>query len=424
MHPTPPPAHAFAPLPPAPSVSPRSVWVMLFALTTAFALSQAFRTVATLMAAPLQADFHLSPQALGLFAGAFHFAFGAMQLFMGIGIDLHGVRRTVLAAFPIAIAGSALSALAQSYGVLVLGQVLIGIGCAPAFLVCTVFIARHMPPQRFAAISGLTLGLGGIGMLLTGTPLAWLIEATSWRMGYWVLGGVAALAWLLIWRLVHEPAPPAEAAAPPRESVGEAIGRFGTLLALPHTLGIVLLGCVGYASFISLRGLWLGPMLMQRHGFSLVQSGNVALVMSLASLFGPPLFGRFDPGPPHRRRWIVGFTLLLAGLFAGFAFAHSVLVDVAGPIVIGLLSGYLVLQYADVRAAYPAALTGRAMAVFTMAMFLGVAVMQWFTGLVASVAARQGYEPFTAVLASIALLLAAGALAFTLLPKPPHPASI
>jgi predicted MFS family arabinose efflux permease len=412
-----------------PSSSPtpatdHSVWVTLFALTTAFALSQAYRTVAAIMAAPLQADFHLNAQALGLFAGAFHFAFGAMQLFMGIGIDLHGVRRTVLTAFPIAIAGSALSALAGSYGVLVAGQVLIGIGCAPAFLVCTVFIARHLPSDRFAAISGLTLGLGGIGMLLTGTPLAWLIQATSWRMGFWVLGGVATLAWLLIYVVVHEPAPPLAVsqarAARPRESLWQATAKFGTLFMLPHTLGIVLLAAVGYASFISLRGLWLGPMLMQRHGFSLVQSGNVALVMSLASLFGPPLFGRFDPGPLHRRRWIVGFTLLLAALFAAFALTHSTPIDVIGPIAIGVLSGYMVLQYADVRAAYPAAITGRAMAVFTMAMFLGVAAMQWLTGVVAFAASAHGFEPFTAVLATIAALLAAGALAFTVLPGPPR----
>ena len=399
---------------------------MLLGLTTAFALSQSFRTIAAMMAAPLQVEFGLSAKALGLFAGAYHFAFGGMQLFMGIGIDLHGVRRTVLTAFPIAIAGSALSALAPSYAVLVAGQVLIGIGCAPAFLVCTVFIARHLPADRFAAISGLTLGLGGIGMLLTGTPLAWLIQATSWRMGFWVLGGLAALAWLLIWALVYEPPPPSPpglgGATHPKESLGQAIGKFGAIFMLPHTLGIVLLAGVGYASFIALRGLWLGSMLMQRHGFSLVQSGNVALVMSLASLFGPPLFGRFDPGPAQRRRWIVGFTLLLSALFAAFAFTHNSVIDVLGPIVIGALSGYLVLQYADVRAAYPPAITGRAMAVFTMAMFLGVAAMQWFTGLVASLAAAQGVEPFTAVLASIAALLAAGALAFTLLPGPPHPA--
>ena len=393
---------------------------MLFALITAFALSQAFRTVAAIMATPLQADFGLDAKALGLFAGAFHFAFGAMQLFMGIGIDLHGVRRTVLLAFPVAVAGAALSAASTSFGMLLAGQVLIGIGCAPAFLVCTVFIARHMPPRRFAAISGLAMSVGGIGMLLTGTPLAWLIEVSSWRMGFWVLAGWGVLAWGLIWALVHEPAHPADVGRK-KESVRQALAGFGTLFTLPHTWGIVLLACVGYASFISLRGLWLGPLLIERHGFSLVQSGNVALVMSLVSLAGPPLFGRFDPGPATRRRWIVGFTLLVAGLFAAFAFTHSAVIDVAAPIVIGLLSGFMILQYADVRAAYPAAMTGRALSVFTMAMFLGVATMQWFTGIVASAAQARGIEPFTAVLASIAALLALGALAFVSLPGPPAP---
>ena len=391
---------------------------MLFALVTAFALSQACRTVAAIMATPLQADFGLNAQALGLFAGAFHFAFGVMQLFMGIGIDLHGVRRTVLTAFPVAIAGAAVSALSSSFGMLVAGQVLIGIGCAPAFLVCTVFIARHMPAHRFAAISGLAMSVGSIGLLLTGTPLAWLIEASSWRMGFWVLGGWGVLAWGLIWALVHEPPHPMDALKK-KESVGQALAGFGALFTLPHTWGILLLASVGYASFVSLRGLWLGPMLIERHGFSLVQSGNVALVMSLVSLAGPPLFGRFDPGPATRRRWITGFTLLLGGLFAAFAFTHSAVIDVAAPIVIGLLSGYMILQYADVRAAYPAAMTGRALSVFTMAMFLGVATMQWFTGVVASVASAQGVEPFTAVLASIAALLALGALAFVALPGPP-----
>ena len=413
-----PPSHSTTPATSAPSV--KTLWVMLLGLTTAFALSQSFRTVAALMAPPLQAEFGLSAQALGLFAGAYHFAFGGMQLFMGIGIDLHGVRRTVLAAFPLAIVGAALSAVAPNFNLLVLGQVLIGVGCAPAFLVCTVFIARHFPPGRFAAISGITLGFGGLGMLITGTPLAWLIQASSWRMGFVMLGALALLAWVLIWRLVHEPAlPAAHTSTAPRESVWGAMRGFGALFLLPHTWGIVLLACVGYASFISLRGLWLGPILATRHGFTLIESGNVALVMSLASLLGPPLFGRLDPGPATRRRWMVGFTLLLAALFAMFALTHNRTVDVLGPIVIGVLSGSLVLQYADVRNAYPPAITGRAMAVLTMAMFLGVAAMQLFTGWVASSAAARGIDEFSAVLGSIAALLLAGTAAFVLLPGPP-----
>ena len=77
----------------------------------------------------------------------------------------------------------------------------------------------------------------------------------------------------------------------------------------------------------------------------------------------------------------------------------------------------------DLRTAYPAALTGRAMAVFTMSMFLGVAAMQWLTGVIASAATAAGIEPFTAVLASMAGLLAMGVLGFVLLPAPPKAAT-
>ncbi len=414
-------APSAAPLPPAPiAMAPRAALLMLVALTSGFALSSAFRTVAAIMAAPLQADFGLSPQALGVFAGTFHFAFGAMQLFMGIGIDLYGVRRTILAAFPLCIAGALLSALAPGYGALLLGQALIGVGCAPAFLVCTVFIARHFAPQRFAAMSGMAMALGTLGMLFTGTPLAWLVQQWSWRAGFVVLAALALAAWLWIWRSVHEPvAAPAQQEAP-RESVREAVLRFAALFTVPHTWGIVVLGAVTYAALISLRGLWLGPMLIERHGFSLVQSGNVALALSVVALCGPMLFGRIDPGPARRRRWIVACTLAMAVLFAAMVLPHSALLDVACMLAVGLLSGFIVLQYADVRAAYPAALTGRAMAVFTMAMFLGVAAMQWLTGLVASLAKREGADPYVAVMASIAVLLALAALAFRLLPHPPQ----
>jgi len=390
---------------------------MLLALVSGFALSQAFRTITAIMATGLRAEFGLSAEALGVFAGAFAFAFGTMQLFMGVGIDLYGVRRTLLVAFPHTIAGALLSALAPSYGGVLLGQVLIGVGCAPAFLVCTVFIARYFPASRFAMVSGIAMGVGGLGMLFTGTPLAWLVQQSSWRLGFGVLAGLAALAWLLIFWKVHEPVQHAHSTLP-RESVGAAVRGFGALFLLPHTAGIMLLGLMTYASFLTLRGLWLGPLLIERHGYSLVASGNVAMLSSLVSLFTPAYFGRIDPGPGRRRRWLVGFTLLLAGLFVAIGLLQAEWLDVAGSIAVGLLSGYMVLQYADVRSSYPAAMTGRAMAVFTMALFLGVALMQWVTGLAASLAAARGLDPYVAVMLTIAGMLASGTIAFRCLPAP------
>lgn len=393
---------------------------MLLSLVSGFALSQAFRTITAIMATGLQAEFGLSAQALGVFAGTFAFAFGTMQLFMGIAIDFWGIRRTLLVAFPMAIAGAALSAVATGYSMLLLGQVLIGVGCAPAFLVCTVFIARYFAPSRFAAVSGAAMGVGGLGMLFTGTPLAWLVEQSSWRWGFGVLAGLAALAWALIFWKVREPQAAHADTAPHATpaSLGQTVRGFGALFLLPHTVGILLLALMTYASMLSLRGLWLGPLLIDRHGYTLVASGHVATAMSLVSLFSPAFFGRMDPGPGTRRRWLTGFTVLMAALFAAMGVWQLAWLDVAGPLAVGVLSGYMVLQYADVRSSYPAAMTGRAMSVFTMALFLGVALMQWITGVAASTAKAQGAEPYAAVMFTIAGMLALGAAAFRWLPAP------
>ncbi len=395
----------------------RQAWLILLALACAFTLSQAFRTVAAIMGPPLASQLQLSPQQLGLWAATFHFSFGAMQLVMGISLDLFGVRRTILAAFPMAILGAALSSQADSYAMLMLGQMLIGTGCAPAFLVCTVFIARHFRADRFTAVSGLVMSIGSIGVLATATPLAWLIEASSWRWGFGVLTAASLLAWTAIWALAHEPAAPPVADGAPARSPLAALREMLGLFRLPHTAGLVAYAAVAYAGFITLRGLWLGPLLVERHAFSLVQSGNVALAMTLASMLSPSIFGRLDPGGARRVAWLLFFALLAALLVGVMGLVRLAWVDVALAVAYGLLSGYGVLQYGYVRDAYPEAVRGRALSLFTMAMFLGVSLMQWASGLAASLAPGLGLEPFSAALLTMAGLLLLGALAFWRLPR-------
>src|SRR5690606_22715373 len=174
--------------------------------------------------------------------------------------------------------------------------------------------ARQFPAERFAAVSGTVLAIGGVGMLLTGTPLAWLIETWSWRAGFVVLAAMSVLAWLAILRWVREPGAE-EHGGVARQSFGDALRGFARLFTMPHTWGILALGAVTYAAFVSLRGLWLGPMLVDRHGFSVVAAGNVAVALTLLALAGPPLFGRFGPGAARRRRILV-VPLLLVGFFA------------------------------------------------------------------------------------------------------------
>jgi predicted MFS family arabinose efflux permease len=377
---------------------------MLAALTAGLALSQAFRTAATVVAGPLRAEFGLSEDALGAFAGAFHLSFAALQLVMGVALDVYGPRRTLGVASLVAVLGAVVSALAPNLAVLVAGQLLIGAGCAPAFLAATVFIATRYPADRFTRLTGLVLAFSGLGMLATGTPFAWVVETWSWRAGFLALAGAAAAAWLATVTLVSDSPRSGE-----RETLSAAWRGLGTVLAQRHTLGILALGAVTYAAFLTLRGLWAVPLLVERHGYTLLQSGHVVLAASIAAILGPPLFGLLDPGGAARRYWIIGFTLGYAALFGLLAAGAPAALDVGFIVAAGLAGGYIILQHADVRGAYPPALAGRAFATFNTAVFLGVAVMQWASGFAASL---------PAAFAGIGAALVVAAAAFALLPWP------
>lgn len=391
------------------------LWAMLAALSAVAAMSQAFRTVATLFAGELKLEFGASTQEIGLFAGAFHLSFALAQIPIGVALDLFGPRRTVCAAFLLTCLGALVSALAPNLPVLIASQVLIGVGCAPAFLGAIVFVTNRYPARQFARLSGLVLSFSGIGMLMTGTPLALVVETWSWRAGFLALAALSILVLVANVLLVRDEAP---APGRGRPNLSVAFAEIGPLLAQRHTLGILLLGGVSYAAFLTLRGLWAVPMLMDRHGFGLVVSGHIMLATSLAALLGPPVFGLLKPGNRGRRYWIVANAALYMAAFAALAGQSSSLVDIAAVVLLGFMTGYFILQYADVRAAYAEAVAGRAFAVFNTAIFLGVAVMQWLTGLVGSFAAARDADPYLPVFAVIIVLLAAGIASFVLLPWP------
>jgi predicted MFS family arabinose efflux permease len=392
------------------------VVAMLAVLVWAFALSNAFRTLPTIVASGLAADFALGTQQLGLFAALFHISFAAMQMPVGIALDRFGTRRTVAALFVVAAAGALIASTAQGYLMVIVGQLLIGAGCSPALMGAMVFIARHYSQQQFARISGAVLAAGGLGMLITATPLAWVVEQGTWRTAFGLLGALSASAAALCWFLVDDGKKAPDVPGEPKETLASAMRGLGRVLREPQTPGILALGLVTYASALTLRGLWIVPLFAQRHDLSLVQSGNVVLWVSLAMIVGPMIFGWLDPGPKRRRRVIVAAALVSAALVAILAVGTgSAMLDAAFAVAFGGTTSYYVLQFADVRSSYPAALAGRALSALNLAVFLGVSLVQFGTGALAEVALAYDLDAQVAVLASLAALLAAGAGAFVAL---------
>lgn len=391
--------------------------VMLGALTMVFVLSHAFRTMVAVAADPLAADLDASASALGAIAGAFHFAFAIAQPAVGVALDRYGAKRTVVVAFVLSMVGSAVSATAPNVAVLIAGQWLIGFGCAPALLAAMVFISQRYRSERFASLSGIVLSVGGAGMLMTGTPLAWVIDTWSWRVGFISLGLLSAASWIAVLWLVDDQRISSDAH---NQTLASALRGLSSIVRKPYAAGICALAATSYAAFLALRGLWLGPMFAERYAFSVLEIGHLALAVSIAGMLGPLVFGLTDPGDRARRVLIISCSAAYVLLFAVHAFGAGVFLDIALVVFNGFLAGYITLQYADLRSAYPPEMTGRALSVFTMAMFLGVAGMQWLSGLAAELAPEVGIDPVDAALISVCVVLSIGTLAFWLLPGPPN----
>ncbi len=388
--------------------------VQLAALIAIYALSQAFRTIAAVTALAIGREFELSMSSLGLYAAAFHLAFAAAQVPVGLALDRYGPFRTTATFSVAAIVGVGLSAMAPNFATLVAGQALIGIGCAPALMATMVLVGSRWPANEFAWLSGIVIALGNVGLLLTASPLAWVIEHGSWRLAFVVVGALFVVSVVACYG-TRPPCEPRGARAP--DTLGASLHGLSTILRQRQTAGILAFGFVTYAAVISLRGLWVVPFLTTRHGLDLVQAGHAAVGLSVGMGAGALLFGWLDPGRPARRPLMAACALLMAACLVVLGHAGGPLEgDIAVIGFAGLISSFYVLQYADVRSAYPPAFIGRALAALNLSVFAGVATLQWLSGISAEWAIRHGLNGEAVAFSLLAGALVAGTVAFRMLP--------
>ena len=386
--------------------------VQLSVLTLAFALSQAFRTIPSITVNGIAEELQAGPAALALFGGMFHWSFALMQVPVGLVLDIFGVRRAVIALSGFVILGGAICTFAPDMNSLFLGQILIGMGCSPAFMAAIVFTSKHWPVARFAGISGLVLAIGSGGMLLSATPLAWVIDRWSWRSAFAVLT-ILSIFTLLASALILEKS----AVQRTRNLASEIWGGFYGLrfvLFGRRPIALLAIGFASYGAVITIRGLWIVPMFVERYGVSLLSAGNVALFFSIAMIIGPAVGGYLDPGDKARPAAITMMALAIAASICALAIfdGFSLWLDAILCITIGFLSGFFILVYAEARSSYPPELTGRGLTALNMSFFLGAAVAQSLSGIIAVGAQQVGWNATDAVLLFLAAALLAGTVCF------------
>ncbi|MBM7062491.1 MFS transporter [Pseudomonas sp. UL073] len=198
-------------------------------------------------------------------------------------------------------------ALAPDYHWLLAARMLTAISHAGFFGCATLLAAELAPVHRRASAMALVLSGLTIANVL-GVPLgAWLGQATSWRMTFFVVAALGALAVLAmaLW-LPHGQAPARNAA----HSAWGGVLRWPVL----HPLLVCCLSSVALFSVFT----YISPLLREVGGYSAEQNNGALLLFGIGLTLGNLLGGRLaDRGLRHAVPIALAVSgLALLGLFA------------------------------------------------------------------------------------------------------------
>lgn len=394
----------------------RALIFALVALACGHMLSTLLRTIPALSLDLMAADFHVQPQALASLTSVYHFAFAASQIPVGAAMDRFGVRPVSLSLLAGTVIGAIASGLATGPESFAFGQLMLGIATSGMLMCPMTLAAKQLSAARFGLWSGAILSIGNIGMLLSSSPLAFVIDHYGWRAGFWIAAAGGVVVALAVFALVpNQPAEHKDESSPLSQMI--EVLRLG--LSRPLR-GLIALALVSLATSLVLRGLWGGPWLMQIKGLSRVEAGNQLGAYTLAMIAGPLCIGMIDRRIGRRRELVAGthtiaalLVLLMALGAPHYAVAWLFGVPVMPPqydlvlfVLIGLATSAQPLLFGMCRQLVDAQTAGKALAAVNLAFFLGTALMQSITGAVAA------FAGLPAVLLFMAAALLVGVMIF------------
>jgi MFS family permease len=373
----------------------RALIFALLALACGHMLSTLLRTIPAISLDVMAADFHTPPQTLASLTSIYHFAFAASQIPVGAAMDRFGVRPVSLSLLAGTIIGALASGLATGPESFVFGQFLLGVATSGMLMCPMTLAAKQMSAARFGLWSGIILSIGNIGMLLSASPLAFVVELWGWRAGFWISAGFGAVVAVAVFTLVpKQPAAHADDSSP-LSQMAEVL-RIGLSYQLR---GLIALALVSLAATLVLRGLWGGPWLMEIKALGRIEAGNALGLFTLALIAGPVLMGILDRSIGHRRELLAATHSLVALLLVLMAAGapHYPLSELFGVtalpplfdgvllVLIGLAISAQPLLFGMTQQLAGAQNAGKALSAINLAFFLGTALMQSTTGVVATI---------------------------------------
>ena len=367
-------------------------------------VSYVFRGVNLGFAPLITHDLGLSAADLGLLTSLYFLGFAGAQIPAGVLLDHYGTRRVTAGTLLFAAAGIWVFGAAHGIGMMMLGRLLIGVGVSVCLGAAFKALAQHFEPARLPLVNGLVMAVGGLGGVVVGSPLTWVLTFASWRAVCGGLGVLTILVALALWTL-----------APDRREEHHGVSLGAQFKGTWHILKsaafwkIASFSVVTQGVFYAMQSLWVGAWMRDVMGFAPREAAALVSILGFAMMAGCVGFGAAARSLEKRGVSLYAFCGIGMALFV----ATQLLIMFRAPLPAGLLwaaygifGGTGILSYAVLARHLPSQLIGRGNTTLTLVLFLLIFGFQIGIGAVLSLwPADAGHYPPAAHLTAWSILV-------------------
>lgn len=365
-------------------MSARTQWLIVLGLSLGPAVSNGFARFAYGLILPaMRGDLGWSYAEAGWIntANAIGYLAGALLALALIGRI--GARALFIGGMALTVIPLILSALTRDFWWLSAWRALAGIGGAPVFIAGGALASALFAgdKSRNALAIAVYFGGGGLGMLLSGLALPWMVEwhgIAVWPLAWLLIGGLGAAC--------HLPAVLAAAAAPAarRPPKGAPKARLPVAAMAPAMAAYFMFG-LGYIVYVTFLVAW-----MRGEGASTALVAGTWALMGIAVMASPLIWSRVLAGAEGGRA--IFLTLLATGVGCGLPLVWP---GVWGVLASAALFGAAFFMVPTAMTAFgrrnlPEAQWGASLSLLTVVFSVGQIVGPTGAGLVADIAGEVG----------------------------------
>jgi CP family cyanate transporter-like MFS transporter len=261
-------------------------WAFVVALVlVAVNLRSPFVAVAPI-AVELRTDLGVGGGAIGLLTSLPVLCFGLFAPVALLVVRRAGAEAAVVTCLASVVVGSVVRSSA-SFGLAVVGTVVIGLGITVGNIVVPVLIRRESPARTVGVVTGIYVSAMNVGSMVVSVATPPMADVLGWRLAlaaWGVMAAVGLVAWLLFVRHRHRQRRGTETAAPRGTSTAPAPATVS-----PWRVPLAWLLALAFAgqatSYYSLTA-WLPTVLADEIGLGASAAGAASSVFQVSAIIG------------------------------------------------------------------------------------------------------------------------------------------